>query len=176
MAVILLTFTALAFAQTKNKNNSVNYTFKTEDLDGNKITSELFADNKITMINIWGTFCGPCIREMPSLAKLSDENKSKGVEIIGIPIDIIDDWGRLDSSAKSDALMIMKQTGVKYKNLVPTIEMFQTFLRGFQAVPTTVFASVPHVLESPMPFLMKSIFSVLVFYKKYLACLLKRLI
>ena len=35
--------------------------------------------------------------------------------------------------------MIMKQTGVKYKNLVPTIEMFQTFLRGIQAVPTTVF-------------------------------------
>ena len=139
MAVILLTFTALAFAQSKNKNNSTNYTFSTEDLDGNKITNELFADNKITMINIWGTFCGPCIREMPSLAKLSDENKSKGVEIIGIPIDIIDDWGRLDSSAKADALMIMKQTGVKYKNLVPTIEMFQTFLRGIQAVPTTVF-------------------------------------
>ena len=138
MAVILLTFTALAFAQSKNKNNSVNYTFTTEDLDGNKITNGLFADNKITMINIWGTFCGPCIREMPSLAKLSEENKSKGVEIIGIPIDIIDDWGRLDSSAKADALMIMKQTGVKYKNLVPTIEMFQTFLRDIQAVPTTV--------------------------------------
>jgi thiol-disulfide isomerase/thioredoxin len=131
--------TAFAFAQSKNKNNSAAYSFASQDLDGNKISSELFADNKITMINIWGTFCGPCIREMPSLAKLSDENKSKGVEIIGIPIDIIDDWGRLDSSAKSDALMIMKQTGVKYKNLVPTIEMFQTFLRGIQAVPTTVF-------------------------------------
>ena len=89
MAVILLTFTALAFAQTKNKNNSVKYTFTTEDLDGNKITNELFADNKITMINIWGTFCGPCIREMPELAKLSEDYKSKGVEIIGIPKTLI---------------------------------------------------------------------------------------
>ncbi len=136
---ILITMTAFAFAQSKNKNNSAAYSFASQDLDGNKISSELFADNKITMINIWGTFCGPCIREMPSLAKLSEENKSKGVEIIGIPIDIVDDWGKLDANAKSDALMIIKQTGVKYKNVVPTIEMFQTFLRGIQAVPTTIF-------------------------------------
>ena len=136
---ILITMTAFAFAQSKNKNNSAAYSFASQDLDGNKISSELFADNKITMINIWGTFCGPCIREMPSLAKLSEENKSKGVEIIGIPIDIVDDWGKLDANTKSDALMIIKQTGVKYKNVVPTIEMFQTFLRGIQAVPTTFF-------------------------------------
>lgn len=136
---ILITITAFAFAQSKNKNNSADFTFASQDLDGNKISSEVFADNKITMINIWGTFCGPCIREMPYLAKLSEENKSKGVEIIGIPIDIIDDWGRLDAGAKSDALKIIKQTGVKYKNVVPTIEMFQTFLRGIQAVPTTIF-------------------------------------
>ena len=136
---ILITMTAFAFAQSKNKNNSAAYSFASQDLDGNKISSELFSDNKITMINIWGTFCGPCIREMPSLAKLSEENKSKGVEIIGIPIDIVDDWGKLDANTKSDALMIIKQTGVKYKNVVPTIEMFQTFLRGIQAVPTTIF-------------------------------------
>ena len=136
---ILITMTAFAFAQSKNKNNSAAYSFASQDLDGNKISSELFADNKITMINIWGTFCGPCIREMPSLAKLSEENKSKGVEIIGIPIDIVDDWGKLDANAKSDAMMIIKQTGVKYKNVVPTIEMFQTFLKGIQAVPTTIF-------------------------------------
>ena len=136
---ILITMTAFAFAQSKNKNNSAAYSFASQDLAGNKISSELFSDNKITMINIWGTFCGPCIREMPSLAKLSEENKSKGVEIIGIPIDIVDDWGKLDANTKSDALMIIKQTGVKYKNVVPTIEMFQTFLRGIQAVPTTIF-------------------------------------
>ena len=70
---------------------------------------------------------------------MSDEYKSKGVEIIGIPIDIVDDWGKVDPATKSDALMIMNQTGVKYKNVVPTVDMFQTFLKGVQAVPTTIF-------------------------------------
>ena len=40
--------------------------FETTDLDGNTVNSaDLFAASKLTMINIWGTFCGPCISEMP---------------------------------------------------------------------------------------------------------------
>ena len=46
--------------------------FETVDLDGKTVSSrELFAENKVTMINFWGTFCGPCIREMPELAELA---------------------------------------------------------------------------------------------------------
>ena len=136
--VILLTV-SLLFAKTNNKNDKQIFAFDSVDLDGNKISSEIYSQNKITMINIWGTFCGPCIREMPDLAKLSEENKSKGVQIIGIPIDIIDDWGKLDKSLKTDALMILDKTGVQYKNVVPTVDMFRGFLRGIQAVPTTFF-------------------------------------
>lgn len=136
--VILLT-ASLLFAKTNNKNEKQIFAFDSVDLDGNKISSDIYSQNKITMINIWGTFCGPCIREMPDLAKLSEENKSKGVQIIGIPIDIIDDWGKLDKSLKADALMIIDKTGVQYKNVVPTVDMFRGFLRGIQAVPTTFF-------------------------------------
>ena len=136
---ILLASATLLFAKANNKTSSQAFAFESVDLDGKEISSDLYSNNKITMINIWGTFCGPCIREMPDLAKLSEENKSKGVEIIGIPIDIIDDWGKLDSRLKADALMIIEKTGVKYKNVVPTVPMFQTMLRGIQAVPTTFF-------------------------------------
>ena len=66
--LVLLAVTTFVFAKTGNKNKSVSYTFESQDLDGNKITSDIFSNNIITMINIWGTFCGPCIREMPELA------------------------------------------------------------------------------------------------------------
>ncbi len=136
---VIITTAALLFAKTNNTNEKDFFSFDSVDLDGNKISSEIYSQNKITMINVWGTFCGPCIREMPDLAKLSEENKSKGVEIIGIPIDIIDDWGRVDTRLKSEALMIIEKTGVQYKNVVPTVDMFLGFLRGIQAVPTTFF-------------------------------------
>ena len=136
---ILICAASLLFAKSNSKKEKQPFDFDSIELDGNKISSELYSNNKITMINIWGTFCGPCIREMPGLAKLSEENKANGLEIIGIPIDIIDDWGKLDKSLKADALMIIDKTGVQYKNVVPTIDMFKTFLRGIQAVPTTFF-------------------------------------
>lgn len=140
LIIFVLLFTvSFLFAKTNNKNDKQIFAFDSVDLDGNKISSEIYSQNKITMINIWGTFCGPCIREMPDLAKLSEENKSKGVQIIGIPIDIVDDWGKLDKSLKADAQLIIDKTGVQYQNVVPTVDMFRGFLRGIQAVPTTFF-------------------------------------
>ncbi len=134
---MMITAATLLFAQSKSKADL--FTFETVDLDGNKITSALYSENKVTMINIWGTFCGPCIREMPDLAKLSADYKSRGLEIIGIPIDITNNYGKVLPAAKNDALTILSQTGVEYKNLVPTMDMYRGFLRGIQAVPTTIF-------------------------------------
>lgn len=113
--------------------------FDTKDMDGNPVTSAVFSENKLTMINIWGTFCGPCIREMPDLAKLSEANKDKGVEIIGIPIDIVNGWGNIQSRAKSDGDRIIKTTGADYTHLIPTRDMLSGFLRNVQAVPMTFF-------------------------------------
>ena len=46
--------------------------FETTDIDGNQVSSaDIFSQHKITMVNIWGTFCGPCIDEMPDLEVLS---------------------------------------------------------------------------------------------------------
>ena len=39
-------------------------TFSTKDLDGNTVTSEIFENYDVTLVNIWGTFCGPCKAEL----------------------------------------------------------------------------------------------------------------
>ena len=44
--------------------------FSAKDIDGKNVSEAVFADSKITMVNVWGTFCGPCIREMPDLGVL----------------------------------------------------------------------------------------------------------
>ena len=39
---------------------------------------------KVTVVNFWATWCGPCRREIPELVKLHKEFQSRGVEIIGL--------------------------------------------------------------------------------------------
>ena len=39
---------------------------------------------KVTVVNFWATWCGPCRREIPELIKLHKEFQSRGVEMIGL--------------------------------------------------------------------------------------------
>ena len=47
--------------------------FTAQDLDGNPVDESIFQGYDVTMINLWGTFCGPCLQEMPDLGELADE-------------------------------------------------------------------------------------------------------
>lgn len=113
--------------------------FSSKDINGQTITSEIFSNNKLTMINMWGTFCPPCIREMPDLAELNKENASNGVQIAGIIIDLTDGKGNILPKQKKDADLIIEKTGATYTHIVPNPAMFSTFLRNIQAVPSTIF-------------------------------------
>lgn len=133
--ITLLALTSLSFAQKAGDK----ITFTATDMNGATITSDIFAKNKVTMLNIWGTFCGPCIREMPDLGKLNDANKAKGVEVVGIVIDILDRKGNVDPRVKSSGEAIISQTGANYTHIIPNMTMMTGLLRNIQAVPTTIF-------------------------------------
>lgn len=133
----LMTVAALTFAQKAGDKVS----FSTKSLEGKEISDDMFAKNKITMLNIWGTFCPPCIKEMPDLAKLNEANKEKGVEVAGIVIDLTDRNGNIIPQAKKDADTIIAKTGANYTHIVPSKDMMNGLLRNVQAVPTTIFVN-----------------------------------
>jgi peroxiredoxin len=41
-------------------------------------------DDKVVVLNIWATWCGPCRLEMPDLVKLNKEYKSRGLVVLGL--------------------------------------------------------------------------------------------
>jgi thiol-disulfide isomerase/thioredoxin len=41
-------------------------------------------DDKVLVVNIWATWCGPCRLEMPDLVKLNREYKSRGLVVLGV--------------------------------------------------------------------------------------------
>jgi len=44
-------------------------------------------NNKITVLDFWASWCGPCCREMPFMKSLLEKNKEKGFGIVGISLD-----------------------------------------------------------------------------------------
>lgn len=106
------------------------------DLDGNKVTDKIFKGKKLTMVNVWGTFCSPCIGEMPDLQTLSEEYADKDFQIIGIVCDIKDSE---DAEKIQIAKDICKETGVKYVSLVPSESLNDALLDSIVSVPATFF-------------------------------------
>lgn len=55
------------------------------DADGNKFPTD-FSRAKITVIDCWASWCGPCREEFPELKRLYTQYHEKGLEIIGLAI------------------------------------------------------------------------------------------
>ena len=70
----------------KNSNQAlIAPDFTLADLDGNWVSlSEL--KGKVVLLNFWGTWCGPCRREIPAFIKLTEKYKKDGLEIVGITL------------------------------------------------------------------------------------------
>lgn len=106
--------------------------FATTTIMGEDTDYSIFAEADVTMINIWGTFCGPCINEMPDLAELYTD-LPEGCALVGIVTDVYGD-DNLDK-----AVEIVTQTGVTYDNIIPDDALYQFLAANITGVPTTLY-------------------------------------
>lgn len=107
--------------------------FSTTDMDGNKVTNDIFADYDLTVVNFWATYCNPCINELPELAEWKKELPDN-VNLIGLLVDV-DEKG---SDQYKLAEKIIKETGADYQHLIAT-EEFDDMISNLVGVPTTFF-------------------------------------
>lgn len=114
--------------------------FTAYDLSGVLVDESVFAGHTLTMINIWGTFCGPCLQEMPELGTLAEEYADRGVQVLGIVIDVLPGAdGSYTQSQVDTARELVSQTGANYRHLLPSADLIQAKLKTVSAVPETFF-------------------------------------
>ncbi len=53
--------------------------------DGRKVSLDDYA-GKVVVVNIWGSWCGPCRTEAPELQKVQNETGAEGVQVLGIAV------------------------------------------------------------------------------------------
>lgn len=146
LLIIGLIFTFESIIENNYDTMKMNETLKggfdsfvMRDFDGNEYTEDALKGHKVTMINIWGTFCGPCIREMPELEEISEMYDEKDLKLIGLPGDLYGPDGIVDEDQVAKALDIMDKTGVKYTMLIPSMEIEAWVMGRVRFYPTTIF-------------------------------------
>ena len=121
-------------SKPKNDSNSASIStinvphFSAKDIDGKLHHSSEWLGKQPVVINVWGTWCGPCRREIPDLAKLYEEYKPKGVELISLAV-------------KDTPERVRQYAGRNNMNWVLLMSEDQILIdyRATRGVPTTIF-------------------------------------
>ena len=108
--------------------------FETTDTEGNPVKSEeLFGAHEITMVNIWASWCGPCVNELAELEEINGRLAEKDCAIVGLLYDGNDETGL------SDGRNTLGEKGVTYTNILPPDDVDSLFY--IPAFPTTYFVN-----------------------------------
>lgn len=118
---------------SEEESAAIFVTFTATDLGGNTVSQDVFSRSKLTMVNVWATYCNPCLQEMPGLGELAAEYDAGEFQIIGIVSDVREgeDQGLVES--------LVQQTGADYPHLLANDSIDYAFLAGVSGVPTTFF-------------------------------------
>ena len=111
---------------------------QTVDIDGKEFSGKDFSDYDLTMVNVFATWCSPCVQEIPDLAEIQKEMKDKGVNIVGVVTDTVDQTGE-NREALEKAKLIRERSKAEYPFLIPDKSNFNGRLSGIQAFPETFF-------------------------------------
>ncbi|MGI6182358.1 MAG: TlpA disulfide reductase family protein, partial [Agathobaculum sp.] len=132
--------TASGSTDAPAENAGILSAFTADTLDGEQVDQTLFAEDTLTMVNVWGTSCGPCISEMPDLAELAEEYEDKNVRIIGLVADVLDSDGQFSETQLETARDVVASTGADYVHLLPSPDL-QGLLAQISSLPTTFFVN-----------------------------------
>ena len=129
--ILLLALAMLVAAPAALAETSGLTSFNTYDMEAQPVDESIFSGYDLTMVNIWATWCGYCVREMPELAKLKDM-LPENVNLITICD---------DASVETElAYSILQQTGAtNFQTLIGTQEIYNQFVYQTDVVPSTFF-------------------------------------
>ena len=126
--------------ETSNAGDSTNVgKFETKGVDGKDYTEKVFSDYDLTLVNVFTTWCSPCVNEIPELEKLYEEMKEKSVGVVGVVLDTVGDDAKQNEDTVKKAGVLQEKTKASYPFLVPDSTMMNGRLNGISAFPETFF-------------------------------------
>jgi len=110
----------------KRSEKAPNFSWK--DSTGKVIDFDSYR-GKVTVVNFWATWCGPCKRELPDLVALSQEMADRNVKFIGVSTD-------RGPNIIEDVRTFVIEHGIPYPNIVSNDDLEDAFGNP-RAIPTT---------------------------------------
>jgi thiol-disulfide isomerase/thioredoxin len=127
LAIGFLMAIATVSCGAKQENNPGSH-LEAFDIHGNVHRLDKWIGRQPVVLNFWGTWCGPCRREVPDLVRVYSEFSPRGIVMLGLAVN--DDPRRVEQYAR--------QQGMTWQMLMASSKLV-TWFGATAGVPTTVF-------------------------------------
>ncbi len=98
---------------------------------------------KVVLVNLWATWCAPCVAEMPTLAKLQGDEAGKAVMVVPVSLDN-------DSDKANAEAFIAKRAPLSFY-IDPSYALARAFTPPVDNVPTTVLIDPQGRVRAEVP-------------------------
>ena len=119
-------------AQLFKQNEPFDFDFKLKDIQGKPIAKSDFK-GKVLVVDLWGTWCGPCQMEIPHFVKLYENYKDQGVEVVGLNNEQED-----EDEALQTVRQFHKKNDMNYRCALADQETMDQ-VPDMEGLPTTLF-------------------------------------
>ncbi|WMI80720.1 TlpA family protein disulfide reductase [Anaerotignum sp. MB30-C6] len=109
--------------------------FMSTTLDGDSITSTMFYDYDLTVVNFWASYCYPDINELDTLQAFYEELKQKYPNVNFVQV-VIDTPGE---GAEDIVEKAHKEAGVTFTTIIPDKNMASWIIENLNGLPTSIF-------------------------------------
>lgn len=123
----------------KQSSTDVFKAMNLETLDGDSFTTENLKDARITLFNVWGTTCAPCVEELPTLEELNHSYAPGEIQVVGLLEDSLDTNGQLVPAHLKTAKSYLETAGATYPTLALDEQTYAYVKTASIGTPTTFF-------------------------------------
>jgi thiol-disulfide isomerase/thioredoxin len=71
--------------------------------------------SRVRVVNVWATWCAPCVAEIPDLQAIANDYRSSGVEVVGVSLDDALPGDR--AASKTKVLRFLDGKGIGFRNV-----------------------------------------------------------
>lgn len=109
--------------------------FISTDLEGNAVSSTMFYDYDMTVVNFWASYCYPDINELETLQTFYKDLQKKHPNVNFVQV-IID---TPNADAEAVIAKAYNEAGVTFTGVMPDPTLSQWIIDNLKGLPTTVF-------------------------------------
>ncbi len=131
-AALIFAFLACACAASSSQDNGLAagnnpLPFSLPNMEGRNVSTASYV-GKVVLVDIWATWCKPCLKSFPFYAQLYKEHKAQGFELLAVSVDKDDDQVRRFLEANQVPFPVLRDPNGSLPNKLSIETMPTAFL------------------------------------------------